>query len=1172
MTITTVDLTLELRFHDRGTTVPVDGTVDFTAAHGLFRMPPSYGGQTVRYLEGRTESRPYRVDVLDSTGLITGELGLSGRMALLGRIVDLRHAADGGAFTLQDRRRLSDVEYIGEGWYSIELSDERWVERRHLIFEKSTSVQLHPPGLTAPWINRRAAGTQTYFVDNLGTDYVALSIVSRPDGRTATEIVGLLREDLLEEPTITLGSFTSLRFEDSTSTDRPVLRFDPDIALFDNQGVVSQLRRPLGDFLILQEPFWTTALLYWPAHGFSSGDTKTGRFYFSTGIRTTAATPVLLGGDGGIRAPTLHKDIADGDHGGPVQIVDAAAFTTLATESFPPAWYSIKEPQPRDRWVETNLLRPYSVIPFIDSIGRLAPRSLRPPTDIDPTSLFTFDNTNVVGQVVWRHPGRDAVTVVRVEAHFRLRIEAFFVSLVIPITREATHDTLSLLGRREQVLNMDAIFDRFDFFGIFDGLKTDLFDRFGDGPQTGEFEALVEATSPVVGDLVSLDHDTLKGPNAETNTRGGKRFVHITDRLRAYTGGRVVYQYTYLDAGPSAQPLAVPTVAIIKTVADPKHSVDITVSALPAGATAIVQIATTAIAGSPVAADWITARTDVGNETITIPRRPSGKDIHTRAFSTAPNRNRSAASTVQKATLDTITVPSALVAAVTGRSVKLTATLVDVTEQVEFTIDGVGRALAEPATTIHTFHGLEPVLTTFGVRHRDYYGGVSALATTTATPVAKLNAPTLQRLTVEVRSFTENDNDRKPLIPEGFEEIDAFVPASAVEGAVRWMAVIRVSPADETFAVVVERAPNSGGSPDEANRVNVLTLAAGDKQGFDTRPQDGSLFWYRGFHRRLGWNDGTPTAWVKATFDDLDEKKGPVENVDREDVVIVNRDTPFDDSGYAVKAETSDGIGMDSGVGISEGSARHSIYRHREEILVLGADADGDVPVTFGQAYQNAPMIVLAGGQFVSFSTGLGSGVFQRLRLEAVDVTASGFTSRSQITNAGAATAQTDEFASGAITVVGNTKEANLDPAVANDDRYTSQFFVSVTAIKAVETLNLCTLVVAIDTNDGGGWVERWTGNYSSGADPGGDNTETWTQEMIAVVVSALGLNDDIRLRAKSFVTGPEGGSFIIRGGDAGGANPEAYSGVLYNTASDTTESAIPSAGDSVRWVAQEVV
>jgi hypothetical protein len=295
----------------------------------------------------------------------------------------------------------------------------------------------------------------------------------------------------------------------------------------------------------------------------------------------------------------------------------------------------------------------------------------------------------------------------------------------------------------------------------------------------------------------------------------------------------------------------------------------------------------------------------------------------------------------------------------------------------------------------------------------------------------------------------------------------------------------------------------------------------------------------------------------------------------------------LDDGLYLLAAQTNDGmftadaVRFDPANGVYEGGSVYKIYRHREEITVNGADTDGDVPVTFAQVYQNVPMILLKGGQYVSYSpgAGLGSAVKQRLRIQSVDATASGFTSRAQIAALGVTTSQTDDFASGNnIGSVGATAEVDLQPGGANDDKYTINYRVSVTVDLNAGALSTATLVVAIDTNDGvGGWIERATFSYAtsnlSGPPPFEANTATWDTEAKQITVTGLGTGDDIRIRAKSFTVNNGGtGSFSVRGADAGGANPDTRNGCLYTTAADTIESAIPAAGDSVVWSAQEVI
>lgn len=261
---------------------------------------------------------------------------------------------------------------------------------------------------------------------------------------------------------------------------------------------------------------------------------------------------------------------------------------------------------------------------------------------------------------------------------------------------------------------------------------------------------------------------------------------------------------------------------------------------------------------------------------------------------------------------------------------------------------------------------------------------------------------------------------------------------------------------------------------------------------------------------------------------------------------------------------------LKSTVGINEGGSVQTISRHIEEGTVLGPDADGDVAVTFSAAYQNAPVISFADLQVIMFNASLGTANDQVLRLQALNVTTAGFTLRAQNVNPGSTTARTDEFVAGnSLTAVDETVEANLDPAVANDDSYTFHYEVHVTALD-LSVGGSMSIVVALETNDGGGWVERSTFNYSAVAvAEGGNVTNDWNHEQKAVVVSGMGLNDDVRIKIKTVTPTGAGGSFTVHGFNLA-TDADASEGVTYTTASDTAESAIPNAGHSVKYIAQE--
>ena len=101
----------------------------------------------------------------------------------------------------------------------------------------------------------------------------------------------------------------------------------------------------------------------------------------------------------------------------------------------------------------------------------------------------------------------------------------------------------------------------------------------------------------------------------------------------------------------------------------------------------------------------------------------------------------------------------------------------------------------------------------------------------------------------------------------------------------------------------------------------------------------------------------------------------------------------------------------------------------------------------------------------------------------------------------------------------------------------------------------------------------RATFLYIAVADSTGPTTRTYPHEARSITVIGLTSGAKIRIRIKAIDFGRDGGSVTVRGGDGpAGPNPETYPGVVYYTSSDQTESAIPDDGDTVEWLATEVI
>ncbi len=386
--------------------------------------------------------------------------------------------------------------------------------------------------------------------------------------------------------------------------------------------------------------------------------------------------------------------------------------------------------------------------------------------------------------------------------------------------------------------------------------------------------------------------------------------------------------------------------------------------------------------------------------------------------------------------------------------------------------------------------------------------------------------------------------------------------------AVRYGVVLSVVPLDALYAIEIERAPDNGsGSPDTANAVSLGSGQYPESGGVfeDELPNDNTYRHYRARHVLSGGTAGAWSAWLRAKPDVLPTEFKPK----RSTIYPVRRDKRLVDGKYTPKADDEAGELISAPVFQSDGVASLAIAKG----YVRGTARNGDA-ITFPLAFQLPPAVILRGGiQYEPRSkwgaTGSGSETNavdankpQYDDLAPLNLSASGFTLRARLRQKAAQTAQSDNFtASNVLDAVGETAEANLDPAGAVADTYNVHYSAEVT-VPAGKAMLSGSITVAIDTNDGAGWVERAAQTHTVINEGGGSPaTETWSHVNIAVVVSGLGLNDDIRVRIKS-ATGTVS-SFSVHAFDGTG---DPSDGVTYSTASDSFASKTPDTEDAIEW------
>jgi hypothetical protein len=279
------------------------------------------------------------------------------------------------------------------------------------------------------------------------------------------------------------------------------------------------------------------------------------------------------------------------------------------------------------------------------------------------------------------------------------------------------------------------------------------------------------------------------------------------------------------------------------------------------------------------------------------------------------------------------------------------------------------------------------------------------------------------------------------------------------------------------------------------------------------------------------------------------------------------RSLPYSDGFFAAAGGDSAG-NLASGVQKYEGTALHAMMRHAEE----GIFTDGTA-VTFDVPYQNAPKIMLMPHQAIVFNTSMGTAADVYLRLQAQNVTVSGFTLVAKNVKPGAITARADDFAHlNSLANQGDTAEATTANAPANDSNYTIRYSVHLTVTNAgnapvsVNTSSIV-LTVAIDSWDGATWTERDADTYSVSQTGAGIGDTTAVHNGI-VNVSGLTNTDKfrVRIKTKTVTLGKYGTETLTTVHGYRNADDSA-SGVTYTTASDVTESATPNTGDGIKCI-----
>ena len=762
--------------------------VEHTISQSNLRSAPTVGGQLIDIARGRTQSQPTQVEVLDDADFFSSKIADSGgRLVLLGRLADVRVNIDGAGMKPLVTGRLSDiVDHVTH--FNVTIEDERYLERRETIFQKHDVVLgsgstkdylgtiVYPAGLAdgnyGPFRRVGPLGLANNSVRGR-LDKLALVLPERQAfsrfGNAWNHLIRDLVNDNVKgdarvDQNATAGNFREFRvnldgtdFEVASLLGSNIVTENASENLF--QEVLHDLEETLTGVWVVDP---TTAI--------AAGSTFDQMYFHLLNAPPSEMIPLHIGGSTNIHPFQLARDIYDeiGVRYSSTAFDDLTEDPTLVAGR-----WRITEPANAGQWLEDHIYGPYSVMPFINSSGEVAPRKITLPQAINSTDLFEFTATNSAApHPEPHHSGRDMITAIKFQYTFerQLRFNPAFADdwsadriQVEKREIERTHDRLDSgeLRRRELTVQIDGThqvsflinnvdFPSFATETLVDVFSREIFERYGDGPLEGSIVGLSTAEDVEAGDFARVTIPTFLAPS--TQGRGATRIVQIMSKRQAPDGP----SFDWIDTGANLSALGTPTLTLAQSTSDANHSLIATVTG--AASSGGFQIQLGSGSAEPASSAWgvYGSQQDGSSGTPAIKPLASGTTWFARARTTAIGRIRSAWSTAGTAETAELTSPDGgglLSTGETGSTVDLEWSLgeTDYPLEIRLSTGGASTSLANldrlPAksTRYSLFELALDTTYTAGVRHFDLFGGVGAEATATIETTTTLpTAPTVK--------------------------------------------------------------------------------------------------------------------------------------------------------------------------------------------------------------------------------------------------------------------------------------------------------------------------------------------------------------------------------------------------------------------------------------------
>lgn len=387
-------------------------------------------------------------------------------------------------------------------------------------------------------------------------------------------------------------------------------------------------------------------------------------------------------------------------------------------------------------------------------------------------------------------------------------------------------------------------------------IAREVFDRFGSGAPEGELAVLRSAdTGFQIGDEIYLQPAHLPNLNKRLgdDPSVGARIVQLVRRTETPSGPLL----KYVDAGSDQQPVVpAAVITIAANAVQPRILAEFTVTnAAAINATAVLTTAVQWATGAASPANGVPfnryapGTTPVG--ATQLPPVTPGTKVWVRARTEQDGRRPSAWSAWTSVTLTAITAPSAL----TFTSIRQNGAIFNwtngsATDMVDvFAYPGSSDpadwtpyfvcTLPPGSTRINVRNLLGPTIAYRGaVKHRDPNTGKQSAAASAG--------------------FTTNSTLDAATRPAGIAIIPTVTNAALQTGV-----ALALFASDVSFDIVIERAPDSGGSP---GTFAVIAQVRGATQTYlDVLPNDGATYWYRIKHALSSYADSTYTCNKSAT-------------------------------------------------------------------------------------------------------------------------------------------------------------------------------------------------------------------------------------------------------------------------------------------------------------------